>query len=48
MRTVVLTVSTSVSRREREDASGVLLARLAEEAGAERHGYRPAQCAPWS
>ena len=35
MRTVVLTVSTSVSRREREDASGVLLARLAEEAGAE-------------
>jgi molybdopterin adenylyltransferase len=35
VRTVVLTVSTSVSRREREDASGVLLARLAEEAGAE-------------
>jgi molybdopterin adenylyltransferase len=32
---VVLTVSTSVSRREAEDASGPLLAHLAEEAGAE-------------
>jgi molybdopterin adenylyltransferase len=30
----VLTVSTSVSRREREDESGPLLAHLAEEAGA--------------
>ncbi|MEP6953730.1 MAG: MogA/MoaB family molybdenum cofactor biosynthesis protein [Solirubrobacteraceae bacterium] len=35
MRTVVLTVSTSVARREADDASGPLLARLAEEAGAE-------------
>lgn len=35
MRTVVLTVSSSVSRRESEDASGPLLAHLAEEAGAE-------------
>ena len=35
VRTVVLTVSTSVSRREAEDASGPLLAQLAEEAGAE-------------
>jgi molybdenum cofactor synthesis domain-containing protein len=31
----VLTVSTSVSRRENEDESGPLLAHLAEEAGAE-------------
>jgi molybdenum cofactor synthesis domain-containing protein len=35
VRTVVLTVSTSVARREADDASGPLLARLAEEAGAE-------------
>ncbi len=35
MRTAVLTVSTSVARRQREDASGPLLARLADEAGAE-------------
>jgi molybdopterin adenylyltransferase len=35
VRTVVLTVSSSVSRRESEDASGPLLAHLAEEAGAE-------------
>ena len=35
MRTCVLTVSTSVSRRENEDASGPLLAQLAEEAGAD-------------
>ncbi len=35
MRTVVLTVSTSVSRREAEDGSGPLLAHLAEDAGAE-------------
>jgi molybdenum cofactor synthesis domain-containing protein len=35
VRTVVLTVSTSVSRREAEDASGPLLAHLAEDAGAE-------------
>ena len=35
MRTAVLTISTSVSRRESEDASGPLLARLAEEAGCE-------------
>ena len=33
MRTAVLTISTSVSRREREDESGPLLAHLAEEAG---------------
>ncbi len=33
MRTVVLTVSTSVARREREDASGPELARLADAAG---------------
>jgi molybdopterin adenylyltransferase len=33
MRTAVLTISTSVSRRETEDESGPLLARLAEEAG---------------
>jgi molybdenum cofactor synthesis domain-containing protein len=35
VRTVVLTVSTSVSRREAEDTSGPLLAHLAEDAGAE-------------
>jgi molybdopterin adenylyltransferase len=35
VRTCVLTVSTSVSRREAEDESGPLLARLAEEAGAD-------------
>jgi molybdenum cofactor synthesis domain-containing protein len=35
MRTAVLTVSTSVSRRESEDEAGPLLARRAEEAGAE-------------
>ncbi len=35
MRTAILTVSTSVSRRTTEDASGPLLARLAEEAGAD-------------
>ncbi len=35
VRTVVLTVSSSVSRRETEDTSGTLLAHLAEEAGAE-------------
>ena len=35
MRTCVLTVSTSVSRREAEDESGPLLAHLAEEAGAD-------------
>ena len=35
MRTVVLTVSSSVSRRENEDTSGIALAHLAEEAGAE-------------
>ena len=35
MRTAVLTVSTSVSRRESEDAARPLLAHLAEEAGAE-------------
>ncbi|QEC46689.1 MogA/MoaB family molybdenum cofactor biosynthesis protein [Baekduia soli] len=35
MRTCVLTVSSSVSRRESEDESGPLLAHLAEEAGAE-------------
>ena len=35
MRTVVLTVSTSVSRRVAEDSSGPLLAHLAEDAGAE-------------
>src|SRR5438046_5367720 len=33
MRTAVLTISTSVSRRETDDESGPLLARLAEEAG---------------
>lgn len=35
MRTCVLTVSTSVSRRVSEDESGPLLAHLAEEAGAD-------------
>ena len=35
MRCAVLTVSTSVSRRESEDEGGPLLARLAEEAGAD-------------
>ena len=35
MRTAVLTISTSVARREAEDASGPLLAHLAEEAGAD-------------
>jgi molybdenum cofactor synthesis domain-containing protein len=35
VRTCVLTVSTSVSRRETEDESGPLLAQLAEEAGAD-------------
>jgi molybdopterin adenylyltransferase len=35
VRTAVLTISTSVSRREREDEGGPLLARLAEEAGAD-------------
>ena len=35
MRTCVLTISTSVSRRETEDVSGPLLAAAAEEAGCE-------------
>ena len=35
MRTAVLTVSTSVSRREHEDESGPALAALAEKAGCE-------------
>jgi molybdopterin adenylyltransferase len=35
VRTAVLTISTSVSRRERDDEGGPLLARLAEEAGAD-------------
>jgi molybdenum cofactor synthesis domain-containing protein len=35
VRTAVLTVSSSVSRREAEDVSGPLLAERAEEAGAE-------------
>ena len=35
MRTAVLTISTRVSRREADDASGPLLAELAEEAGAD-------------
>jgi molybdopterin adenylyltransferase len=35
MRTVVLTISTSVSRREAEDGSGPLLAARAESAGCE-------------
>jgi len=33
VRTAVITVSTSVSRRENDDASGPLLAHLAEDAG---------------
>jgi molybdenum cofactor synthesis domain-containing protein len=33
MRTAIITVSSSVSRREREDESGPLLARLAEAGG---------------
>jgi molybdenum cofactor synthesis domain-containing protein len=35
MRTAVLTISTSVARRQAEDGSGPLLAHLAEEAGAD-------------
>lgn len=35
MRAAVLTISTSVSRREADDESGPLLARLADEAGAD-------------
>ena len=35
MRTAVLTISTTVSRREAEDESGPLLAELAEAAGAD-------------
>jgi molybdopterin adenylyltransferase len=35
VRTAVLTISTSVSRRESEDESGPLLARLADAAGAD-------------
>ena len=35
MRTAVLTVSTSISRREAEDESGPILASLAEQAGCE-------------
>jgi molybdopterin adenylyltransferase len=35
VRTAILTVSTSVSRRASEDASGPLLAQLAEDAGAD-------------
>jgi len=35
VRTAVLTISTRVSRREADDASGPLLAELAEEAGAD-------------
>ena len=35
MQTAVLTISTSVSRRATEDESGPLLARLADEAGAD-------------
>jgi molybdopterin adenylyltransferase len=35
VRTVVMTISSSVSRREAEDLSGPLLANLAEHAGAE-------------
>jgi molybdenum cofactor synthesis domain-containing protein len=33
MRTAIITVSSSISRREREDESGPLLARLAEQGG---------------
>src|SRR5919204_2653404 len=35
MRTAVLTISTSVARREAEDVAGPLLAHLAEQAGAD-------------
>jgi molybdopterin adenylyltransferase len=35
VRTAVLTISTSVARREAEDESGPLLARLADQAGAD-------------
>jgi molybdopterin adenylyltransferase len=35
MRTAVLTISTSVARRQSDDAAGPLLAHLADEAGAE-------------
>ena len=35
MRTAILTISTSVSRRETDDESGPLLAHLAEDAGAQ-------------
>ena len=35
MRTAVLTISNRVSRRQADDASGELLARMAEEAGAD-------------
>jgi len=35
MRTAVLTISTTVARREAEDVAGPLLAQLAEEAGAD-------------
>ena len=35
MRTAVLTISTSVARRQAEDTAGPLLAHLAEEAGAD-------------
>jgi molybdopterin adenylyltransferase len=35
MRTAIITVSSSVSRREREDKSGPLLAKLAEQGGCE-------------
>ena len=35
MRTAVLTISTSVARREAEDVAGPLLAHLAEDAGAD-------------
>jgi molybdopterin adenylyltransferase len=35
VRTAVLTISTSVSRRESEDESGPLLAQLADQAGAD-------------
>ena len=35
MRTAVLTISTTVARRDAEDAAGPLLAHLAEEAGAD-------------
>ena len=38
MRTAVLTISTSVSRRDADDESGPLLAELAEQAGADVKG----------